>query len=132
MIFFALDTNFFLILEKSSFLSFMVPIMEHLCHRYPLICSVCQWIINKRNTNPLMEQELPTLPEHPSSSVVFIGVGVDQSLAYLKKSSHLKSLGQMNQNLVGSILGRSSIKIAHLVPIVNKHGHHRPFLFLIG
>jgi hypothetical protein len=25
--------------------------------------------------------------------------------------------GQMNQNLVGSILGRSSIKIAHLVPI---------------
>jgi hypothetical protein len=27
------------------------------------------------------------------------------------------SIGQMNQNLVGSILGRSSIKIAHLVPI---------------
>jgi hypothetical protein len=49
-----------------------------------------------------------------------------------KKSSPLKPLGQMNQNLVGSILGRSSIKIAHLVPIINKHGHHRPFLFLIG
>jgi hypothetical protein len=49
-----------------------------------------------------------------------------------KKSSPLKPLGQMNQNLVGSILGRSSIKIAHLVPIVNKHGRHRPFLFLIG
>jgi hypothetical protein len=29
-----------------------------------------------------------------------------------KKSSPLKPLGQMNQNLVGSILGRSSIKIA--------------------
>jgi hypothetical protein len=34
-----------------------------------------------------------------------------------KKSSPLKPLGQMNLNLVGSILGRSSIKIAHFVPI---------------
>ena len=36
---------------------------------------------------------------------------------FLKKSSPLKQPGQMNQTLVGSILGRSSIKIAHLVPI---------------
>jgi hypothetical protein len=34
-----------------------------------------------------------------------------------KKYSSLKPLCQMNQRLVGSILGRSSIKIAHLVPI---------------
>jgi hypothetical protein len=34
-----------------------------------------------------------------------------------KKSSPLKPLGQMNRNLVGRILGRSSIKIAHFVPI---------------
>ena len=34
-----------------------------------------------------------------------------------KKSSPLKPLGQMNRNLVGGILGRSSIKTAHLVPI---------------
>jgi hypothetical protein len=34
-----------------------------------------------------------------------------------KKSSPLKPPGQMNQNLVGNILERSSIKIAHLVPI---------------
>jgi hypothetical protein len=34
-----------------------------------------------------------------------------------KKSSPLKPPGQMNQNLVGSILGRSSIKTAHLLPI---------------
>jgi hypothetical protein len=34
-----------------------------------------------------------------------------------KKSSPLKPLGQMNRNLVGHILGRSSIKIADLVPI---------------
>jgi hypothetical protein len=34
-----------------------------------------------------------------------------------KKSSPLKPHGQMNRNLVESILGRSSIKIAHLVPI---------------
>jgi hypothetical protein len=34
-----------------------------------------------------------------------------------KKSSSLKPIGHMNRNLVESILGRSSIKIAHLVPI---------------
>jgi hypothetical protein len=34
-----------------------------------------------------------------------------------KKLSPLKPLGQMNRNLVGSILGRSSMKIADLVPI---------------
>ena len=34
-----------------------------------------------------------------------------------KRSSTLKPLGQMNRNLVGSILGRSFIKSAHLVPI---------------
>ena len=38
-------------------------------------------------------------------------------LADLKKSSPLKPLGQMNRNLVGSIYGRSSIRIAHFVPI---------------
>jgi hypothetical protein len=34
-----------------------------------------------------------------------------------KKLSPLKPLGQMNRNLVGTILGRSPIKIAHLFPI---------------
>ena len=34
-----------------------------------------------------------------------------------KKSYSLKLLCQMNQNLVGSILGRSSITIVHLDPI---------------
>jgi hypothetical protein len=38
-------------------------------------------------------------------------------LADLKKSSALKPLGQMNRNLVGSIYGMSSMKIAHFVPI---------------
>jgi hypothetical protein len=36
-------------------------------------------------------------------------------LADLKKSSFLKPLGQMNWNLLGSIYGKSSIKIAHFV-----------------
>jgi hypothetical protein len=37
----------------------------------------------------------------------------------LKKldSSPLKPFGQMNQNLVGSIYGKSSVVIAHFVPI---------------
>ena len=34
-----------------------------------------------------------------------------------KKSSLLKPLGQMNQNLVGTILGMSSINVANFVPI---------------
>jgi hypothetical protein len=38
-------------------------------------------------------------------------------LAYFKKSSPLKPLGQMNRNLVGSIYGRSSIKIVNFIPI---------------
>ena len=47
--------------------------------------------------------------------------------------SSLKPLSQMNWNLVGSIYGRSSIKNAHFSSrSINKHGHHRQFLFLIG
>jgi hypothetical protein len=38
-------------------------------------------------------------------------------IAISKKSSTLKLLGQMDRNLVGSILGRSFIKIGNLVPI---------------
>ena len=38
-------------------------------------------------------------------------------LADFFKSSPLKLLGQINRHLVGSIYGRSSIKIAHFVPI---------------
>jgi hypothetical protein len=36
-------------------------------------------------------------------------------LADFLKSSPLKPLGQMNRNLVGSIYGMSSMKIAHFV-----------------
>jgi hypothetical protein len=35
----------------------------------------------------------------------------------ISKESSLKPLGQMNRNLIGSIIGRSSIEIAHLVPM---------------
>jgi hypothetical protein len=38
-------------------------------------------------------------------------------LANFFKSSPLKPHGQMNRNLVGSIYGRSSIKVAHFIPI---------------
>jgi hypothetical protein len=33
---------------------------------------------------------------------------------------------------VESINGRSSLKIAHIVRSVNKHGHHKKLLFLVG
>jgi hypothetical protein len=38
-------------------------------------------------------------------------------LADFFKSSPLKPLGQMNWNVVGSIYGMFSMKIAHFVPI---------------
>jgi hypothetical protein len=37
----------------------------------------------------------------------------------------------MNRNLVGSIYGMSSTKIAHYVPIVNKHGYHQNLVGII-
>jgi hypothetical protein len=52
----------------------------------------------------------------PCTNMAAIGSSCFWS-ADLKKSSSLKQLGQMNRNLVGSILARSTIKIAHLVPI---------------
>jgi hypothetical protein len=58
----------------------------------------------------------------------FIKIGLSQTRIALggllvydwlisKKSFPLKTIGQMNRNLVGSILGRCCIKIANLVPI---------------
>jgi hypothetical protein len=35
----------------------------------------------------------------------------------ISKKNSLKPLCQMNRNMIGSILGRPFIKIAHLVPI---------------
>jgi hypothetical protein len=48
---------------------------------------------------------------------------------FLKRSFPLKPLSQMKWNLVGSIYGRSSIKIGHFVPIKNKNGLWWPCLF---
>ena len=53
-------------------------------------------------------------------------------LANFFKSSPLKPLGQMNQFIVGSIHGRSSLRLHILSRSINKHGRHRQFLFLIG
>ena len=50
-----------------------------------------------------------------------------------KKSSSLKPLCQMNRNLVGSILLEGHLsRLLIQFRSVNKHGRHRPFLFLIG
>jgi hypothetical protein len=42
----------------------------------------------------------------------------------------LKPLSQLNWNLVGSIYGRPSLLVSS--QSINKHGHHRWLLFLIG
>ena len=68
--------------------------MEYLCHKWPRICSTCRkhfpvlssfmtyHRVVARLTRPvsLMDQELPTLPEHMSSLPVFSGVCVTRSL----------------------------------------------------
>jgi hypothetical protein len=41
----------------------------------------------------------------------------NQKQEWLVTAMFVNGSGQMNQNLVGSIYGRSSIKIAHFVPI---------------
>jgi hypothetical protein len=46
-----------------------------------------------------------------------MGVSCALGTAVYLNSSPLKPLGQMNGNLVGSIYGRSSVEIAHFVPI---------------
>jgi hypothetical protein len=43
----------------------------------------------------------------------------------------LKLLGQMNRYLVGNIYGRSSINLLISSRSINKHGHHKQFLFLM-
>ena len=53
-------------------------------------------------------------------------------LADFQISSPLKPSGQMNQNLVGCIYGRSSIKLLISSRSINKYGHHRQLMFLIG
>jgi len=71
----------------------MVWVMEYLCYKWSWICSTCHihfpvlssWLITvfvSRLTPRvvLVEQELPTLPEHLSSPPVFSGVHVTQSL----------------------------------------------------
>jgi hypothetical protein len=47
----------------------------------------------------------------------FKAILVSDWLISKKKSSFLKQLCLMNRNLIGSILGRLSIKTANLVPI---------------
>ena len=52
---------------------------------------------------------------------------------FLKQSSHLKPLGQMNHNLVGSIYGRFLIKLfLMLSQSVNKRDRQWKILFLVA
>jgi hypothetical protein len=59
-----------------------------------------------------------------------VAMFVNGSWIELQINMPLKPLRQMNWNLVGSIYGRPSLLISSRS--VNKHGHHRQLLFLIG
>ena len=69
----------------------LLTVTEHLCHKWPRIRSTYRkhfphsWIITRVVTRvarwePLVEQELLSLPEHLSSPPVFSGVYVTRSL----------------------------------------------------
>jgi hypothetical protein len=49
--------------------------------------------------------------------MLMTGVSCSLGAAVYLDSSPLKPFGQMNRNLVGSIYGKSSVTIAHFVPI---------------
>ena len=70
-------------------------VMDYLCNKCPWICSTCRkhfpvlssfttyypvFVTRLTRRVPLVEQELPTLPEHMSSSQVFSGDRVTRSL----------------------------------------------------
>ena len=74
----------------------------------------------KQATATLRGQFLAHLTERPCELLPSLGSVVSKLFTF--ESSPVKPPGQMNQNLVGSICGRSSIKIAHVVRSINKHG----------
>jgi hypothetical protein len=85
-----LNQWFQLVKLKSSLQKFygrhhdLVNLWEHLCHKWPRICSGCRKqypVLSSFMRVSLMEQELLTLPENLSSPPVFRGVRVTQSLA---------------------------------------------------
>jgi hypothetical protein len=98
-----LNQRFFLV--KLNFESFTVAtmtwltVMEYLCHkwpRYPYVllvgntsrsfpnsCLITGFVTRLTRRVSLVEQELPTLPEHLSSPPVLSGVRVPRSLVYV-------------------------------------------------
>ena len=116
---------------EKTFIGASYQISVHLATRFqrrfflnnpPKICLWWPCLLTDRDEMSIFIEDLPWLP-----LAILVS---DWSMS--KKSSPLKPLGQMNQNMVGSIYGRSSIKMLISSRSVNKHGHHRQFLFLIG
>ena len=98
------------------------PVQRGRVNRYDLVGSICERSsIKIAHLVPICQQTWP--PQ---------AILVSDWLISKKSSLPLKPLGQMNRNLVGSIIGRSSIKLLIQFRSVNKNGCHRPFLFLIG
>jgi hypothetical protein len=75
--------------------------------------SVVAMFVNGSEINKLLIfiEDLPRTQTWPPQAILV------SDWLISKKSYSLKLLCQMNQNLVGSILGRSSITIVHLDPI---------------
>jgi hypothetical protein len=102
---------------------------------WPYVCLWQQWLLMDHDE---MSNRIEDLPKMLPTNCRFIwrsgfrGKDFCFWLANFKRSSPLKPLGQMNWNVVGSIYGRSSIKLHISSWSVNKHGCHRQFLFLIG
>ena len=88
--------------------------MEHLCHKWPRICSTCRkhflvlssfitchgFVTRLTWRVPLMEQELLTLPEHLSSPLGFSGVRVTRSLVLCARFQICAAIYQLLLHMV--------------------------------
>jgi hypothetical protein len=110
-------------LEKGPSTDASYQLSVHLAEGFQRRWLKCEKLTHDRRRTPSDGKSSQTWP--PLAILV-------SDWSILRKFSPLKLLGQMIRNLVGSIYGRSSVKIAHFVPIRCKHGHHRRFFFLIG